>query len=809
MRFFWLMTLFLLGPVFMYAQTITGQVTDVKGDPLTGANVTVIGLSKGAATNENGVYKLDDVPAGEYTLRVTFIGYETKKVPAVLKKGIGRLVMHIQMEDQIMSLDELVVEATRADERTPFTYTDIDAEELKATNLGQDVPYLLRWTPSAVVTSDAGTGIGYTGIRIRGTDASRINITINGIPLNDAESQGVFWVNLPDFTSSTNSIQIQRGVGTSTNGAGAFGATINLNTTHLVEEPFAEVNASVGSFNTTKANLRFGTGLLKDKFTLDGRISRINSDGFIDRASADLESFYLSAAYWGDHSTLRFNVFSGQEITYQSWFGVPKDSLETNRTYNPAGTQKEGEPYENEVDNYQQDHYQLLYSNQFTPNWNLNLALNYTHGEGFFERYLADQFLSGFGLEPVKVGDETVETSDIIDRLWLDNDFYVGTYSANYLSNDNRLKVTLGGAYSIYEGLHFGELIWARFAGNSELGDRYFENDARKTDFNIFGKVNYEILYGLNAFLDLQYRTVDYTFLGLDENLNSVEQSVNLNFFNPKLGLVYALADNKSIYASYAVANREPSRIDFVSSTPSTRPESERLHDFELGYKQNWTNAQLGVNGYAMLYQDQLVLNGQVNFVGTPIRINVDESYRIGLEVVGGIELQPGLDLSGSFTISQNKIQAYRELVDVFAADGSFVGQDELMFEDTDLAYSPDLVAGGQLAYDIFHKNNKQKLELTLLGKYVGEQFIDNTSDSENVIEAYFFSDFRIDYVWNPSFMDEIGIQLQINNVFDAEYETNAWSYRFIDQASGAQSLLQGFFPQAGTNFLLGLRLRI
>ena len=786
----------------LYAQcTIIGQVTDENGEPLIGANVAVTKTRQGAATDENGRYQIENVPAGEHTLKISYVGYESIFRKTLIKPKAERLVLHAQLKERFVQVNELIVKATRASNRTPVTYTNLDKEVIEQNNLGQDVPYLLRWTPSAVVTSDAGTGIGYTGIRIRGTDPTRINVTINGIPLNDTESQGVFWVDLPDFVSSTNDIQIQRGVGTSTNGTGAFGATINLNTSQFYDKAYAKINGTIGSFNTKKANIQFGSGLLNGKFSLDGRLSRITSDGYIDRATADLDSYYLSGAFIGDKTTLRFNLFSGHEVTYQAWNGVPAAFIDDpeQRTFNSAGTEKPGEPHDNEVDDYRQTHYQLLFNNQLTRNWNLNLALHYTKGKGFFELYQAGEYLIDFNLEPVKVGEETIETTDLIERRWLDNDFYGTTYALNYLSNDNRMEVTLGGAYSIYKGQHFGEVIWAEFFSNGEPGHRYYDNDAEKLDFNIYGKINYEILYGLHAYLDLQYRRVDYDFFGFNDDLQQVQQEDQLNFFNPKVGVLFKANEKIDVYASFGIANREPNRNDYTENPTGIRPKPERLYNVELGYRQQWKKARVGANLYYMSYKDQLALNGQINDVGESTRINIDNSYRLGLELEGGAEITKGLHLTANATLSRNKVDRFVEFVDVFDANFNWLRQDQIVREDTDLSFSPSLIVGGAISYEW------SGLELALLNKYVSKQYIDNTSDENNTIDPYFFSDFRLKYQFQTSFIKDIGLTFLARNIFNAKFETNAWSYRYV--LDGGILVDQGFYPQAGTNFLVGISL--
>lgn len=806
----WIATAFLLlGQMAMSQSTIEGRVTGPEGRPLAGANVLLVGTDTGDAADAEGRYRLSSVPAGKHLVRVTYLGYQPLETRLEVPVEAETLKFDFELKEQAIQVQELVVTATRAGEKTPMTYVNLDKEELDENNLGQDVPYLLRWTPSAVVTSDAGAGVGYTGIRIRGTDPTRINVTINGIPLNDAESQGVFWVNMPDFISSTSSVQVQRGVGTSTNGAGAFGATINLSTIEANPETFGEINASLGSFNTRKANVRFGSGLLNDRFILEGRLSRINSDGYIDRARSDLESFYLAGTYIGESSSLSVNVFSGHEETYQAWYGVPADLIdnEQERTFNPAGTEKPGEPYKDEVDNYGQTHVQLLYNNQLSDNWLLNLNGHYTKGSGYFEQYKANEFLPDYGLSIVTLGDTTVSNTDLIRRLWLDNDFYGTTYSLNYEDDEQRLQATLGGAFNIYEGDHFGEVIWAQFFSDGFKDMRYYENDARKTDFNIFGKVNFELLPRLNAYVDLQYRRVGYEFLGFNRDGANVEQSVQLDFFNPKAGLYYTISERSELYGSFAVANREPNRNDYVESTPDSRPQPERLYNTELGYRYRWNKAAISANLYHMAYRDQLALNGEINDVGAYTRINIDRSYRLGLELVGGAELTPGLRLNGNATFSRNKVQSFTEFVDTYNTDFEWTGQKTIEHEDTDLSFSPSIIAGGELSYEMLRDNPTHDFDLALLSKYVSKQYIDNTSDEDNTIDPYSFTDLRLRYRLRAGFADEIEVTLLVNNLFDNLYETNAWSYRYL--YAGETVIDQGFFPQAGRNFLLGMRLRM
>lgn len=787
--------------------TITGQITDKEGEPLPGATVLVLDTGKGVAANENGVYRVEGLAPGRYRLRFSYVGYENQFRETSVIEQTSKTLLHVQLTERVIEMDELIVSATRAAKDAPFSYVNLDKEDIEENNLGQDVPFLLQWTPSVVVTSDAGTGIGYTGIRVRGSDPTRVNVTINGIPLNDAESQGVFWVDLPDFASSTDDIQIQRGVGTSTNGAGAFGGTINLNTTKLKKETYAQISGTVGSFNTRRAKVQFGSGLLNNRFTLDGRLSKITSEGYIDRGSADLESFYLSGAYVGERSLLRFNVFSGQEITYQAWNGVAKSFIDDPnlRTTNTAGTEKAGEPYENEVDNYTQTHYQLLYNLQAGLQWNINLAAHYTRGFGYFEQYKAQQNLLDYQISPLGLGDTVLRTSDLIRRLWLDNDFYGGTFSAAFTSKSNRLRWTTGGAWNQYLGGHFGEVIWARIAGDSEINDRYYENDATKTDFNIYTKFNYQVTDPFSVFVDLQYRLVDYNFLGIDANLNSVTQDARLSFFNPKAGVFYKIDDRQNAYASFAVGNREPNRNDFVGSSPENRPNSERLYDAELGWRWNGQTAGVSLNGYYMWYQDQLVVTGALNEVGELLRTNVPESYRLGLEFSGQWNLGGHLQLSSNLALSQNQLGRFTAFFDNYDADFNYLGQVEETIETAPLPFSPNLVGDLSLGYQVWKQPQKHQLTISLLNKYVSKQFIDVTGNEEATIDPYFFSNLRVQYTLDPKWLDMIGVNFLWRNIWNGLYETNGWAY--VYEVADARQATVGYYPQATTNFLLGINL--
>ncbi len=697
---------------------------------------------------------------------------------------------------RVKELEEIVISGTRAGDNTPMTYYNINKEEIELRNLGQDLPYLLSAIPSLVYTSDAGTGIGYTGMRIRGSDATRINVTINGVPYNDSESQGTFWVNMPDFSSSLNSIQIQRGVGTSTNGAGAFGASVNLETNLHAKDAFAEINNSIGSFNTRRHNLILNSGLLDGKWSFEGRLSQIASDGYIDRASSDLNSYYLQGNYIGKNIIIKALMFGGKEVTYQSWNGVEASKMKDNRTYNSAGLyfDENGKEkfYDREVDDYGQDNYQLHISQILNQNWSLNGALHYTKGKGYFEQYKQDENFSDYGLPNVEIGGVVIANTDLIRRRWLDNDFYGFTYGLNY--DQNRLSVVLGGGYNYYKGDHFGEIIWAKYASDSEIRQNYYDNTGKKKDFNTYLKVNYNLTSRLNIYGDLQLRLVDYSVVGMDNDRRLIDTGNDYTFVNPKVGLFYKFDNNFSLYASFAVGNREPSRRDFIDAP--TLPKHETLNDLEIGYSKSGTKFSFGANFYYMNYKNQLVLTGALNDVGGSIRTNVDKSYRTGIELTGGYVFGSALKWTGNITYSQNKINEYVEDLNDYLEGGVVTKT----YNDTNIAYSPDIIGSSQ-----FTVTPLKGLDVVLFSKYVGKQFLDNTSNESRKLDAYFVNDIIINYTFKTKFIKEIGLNLMINNVFNVKYESNGYAFGYF---YGEEIRETYYYPQAGINVLAGLKLR-
>jgi len=717
------------------------------------------------------------------------------------------LGLNAQQKDTLIvypDLQEVYINALRATPQTPMSYSNIGAQQLDEQNLGQDIPYMLSLTPSVVTTSDAGAGIGYTGFRVRGSDPTRINVTIDGIPLNDPESQGVWWVNMPDFTSSVEDIQIQRGVGTSTNGAGAFGASINLKTQSLRDKPYATTSNTIGSYSTLKNNVKFGTGLIADKFTLDGRLSRISSEGYIERATSDLKSLYLSGAYYGTDQVLRLSVISGKEKTYQAWNGVPLSYLNDDslRTYNSY-------TYENETDNYWQDHYMLHYNKQLVNSGTFNLGLHFTHGEGYYEQYKNGQDFADYDLNNIIVGNDTLTETDLIRRKWLDNDFYGAVFSYN--NSLYKLDYTLGGGWNTYDGRHYGVVRWAEYASNSQIDHIYYDNDGIKTDFNLYAKGHYQYSDDVTVYADLQHRQIDYSFLGKDKNGAERNDTVNFEFFNPKFGAYYQIDNKSSAFASFAIANREPNRSDFVESSPNSRPLHETLYDTEAGYKMEGSNFALSVTAYYMIYENQLILTGKINDVGAYTRENVDYSERKGIELEAMIKINPKWSWSANATFSENTIAHYTQYVD----NWDTWGQESKSYSNTSIAFSPNMIWASQLDYQF-----KDNIELQFISKYVDEQFIDNTSSDDRKLDAYLVNHARLIWDIESGLFKSARLSLQINNLLDEKYVNNAWVYRFksdgydprpddpyVTANSEGGYDMAGYFPQAKRNFLIGLSL--
>ena len=689
-------------------------------------------------------------------------------------------------------LQPVEVQAIRAGEKAPFAKTDLTKKDIEKNNLGQDLPFLLNQTPSVVVNSDAGNGIGYTGLRIRGTDGARINVTLNGIPYNDAESQGTFFVDLPDFSSSVNSIQVQRGVGTSSNGAGAFGATINLFTNEVNKEFYASTNNSFGSFNTFKNNIQFGSGILGKHFTVDGRVSRISSDGYIDRAKSNLKSFYWSTAFVNEKNSLRLNVFSGKEKTYQAWNGVAGYLLKTDRTNNPSGTERPGGPYDNETDNYTQTHYQLFYNRKFNPYWKGNIAVFLTRGKGYYEQYKAQESFAGYGLPDYDNGTTIVTETDLVRRLWLDNYFYGTIFSLQY--QKNKTQLIFGGGYNAYDGKHYGQIKWAAVQVAVPTNYRWYNLTAYKKDFSVYNKWIQQWSSHWQGFVDVQFRNIDYKINGFRNNPGLMIHE-NYSFLNPKIGITYS-NKNWQAYASYALAGKEPNRDDFEAGN-TQQPKPERLHDAEIGVDKKGNNYSFGANFYYMYYQNQLVLTGKINDVGAYTRTNIPKSYRTGIELQGKIKITNWVNMTANITFSENKVKGFTAYID----DYDNGGQQTKFYSKTDISFSPSVIAGGSINF-IPVKNG----EISLVSKYVGRQYLDNTSQRSRSLNPYYLQDIRLNYKIENKIFKATDLTLQLNNVFNKKYEPNGYSFSYI---YGGDLITENFyFPMAGFNFMVGVNVR-
>jgi len=785
-------TAFLLPFVAAAQFSLSGKITDQQtGETLPGASIRIEKTSLKTVSDAGGNYRISNLKAGSYSVIISYIGYQQMQQTSTINSD---QTQNFTLKRSTVQADEVFVRSTRASANSGFTYTNLSKKELAKNNLGQDLPFLLNQTPSVVITSDAGAGVGYTGIRIRGSDATRINVTLNGIPLNDAESQGSYFIDLPDLASSVDNIQIQRGVGTSTNGAGAFGASINIQTTTRQDTAYAQLDNTVGSYGTVKNTVSLGSGLLGDHFTFDGRLSRIKSDGYIDRASSDLKSYFLSGAYYGKNTSVRLNVFSGSEKTYQAWDGVPEDKLLSgNRTYNELGLESNGTFYNNQTDNYVQNHYQLLFSQKLSDKLSFNGALHYTQGSGYYEEYKIAQPFAKYNLTPVIMG---VDTTDLVRRLWLTNYFYGVTYNLNYQAQKN-LNFTLGGAYNQYRGQHYSRLEWTQQNTNITPDYEYSRDNAFKTDFNIFGKMDYR-LGSVNLYVDLQYRHIYYSFLGFDRNLNNVQQSASLNFFNPKVGLSFQIDPGNNLYASFAVGNHEPNRDDYTNSTPSSRPKAETLYDFEAGYRTKQGIFTGGINGFYMLYDNQLVLTGSLNDVGAAIRSNVKDSYRAGVELDGRVQLLQPLYWSVSAALSTNKVKNFQQYLYNYDTDQTELVQ---QYKKTDIAYSPNFVGSSEIGYSPIKGG-----EIALISKYVSKQFLDNTSSDDRKLDAFFVNNIRLRYNFSTKAVKNIGVSFMVNNIFNELYESNGTTYPDIE--SGVTKSYNYYYPQATRNFLAALSLR-
>jgi iron complex outermembrane receptor protein len=773
--------LFLFVSILANAQTFTlkGKVVDENNESLSGATVLVKETNKGTATDFDGKFSMD-LTKGEYTIQVSFIGYKTNIQGVTIVNQDVELNFFLTSDENV--LEEVLVSAVRVNAEVPVTFSNLSKKEISKRNLGQDIPILLNYLPSVVSSSDAGAGVGYTYMSVRGSNGERINVTVNGIPYNDPESHGTFWVNLGDFASSTQNLQLQRGVGTSTNGSGAFGASLNILTDAISEESFGEISNSFGSFGTRKHTVKFSTGKIDDHIEVAGRLSNISSDGYIDRASADLKSYYLQGSYTDENTLIKAVTFGGKEKTYQAWAGLTADELAADRRQNPY-------TYDNETDNYEQNHYQLHWNEQLNKNWSTTLALNYTKGAGFFEQFKEDEDAADFN-------NLIIDGTDVIVRRWLENDFYVVNFNTNYKTD--KLNFISGISYSNYTGDHFGEVIWGEdLAQDVNIRDRYYFSDAKKTDFSIFAKATFKINEKLSGYADLQGRFVNYQTGGITSDLANIDVNADFNFFNPKFGFTYKINQDNNLYTSFAVANKEPNRNDFEGGV--TTPES--LNDLEFGWRLKKENIKLNTNIYYMDYNNQLVLTGALDDVGAPIRETSGNSYRLGLEIDADITINDQFSIKPNAAFSSNKNKNFVTQVNGNLKD----------LGNTDLSFSPDVVVGNILIY-----NPLEHLQISFLSKFVGKQFMSNfssTVSNNDVLESYFTSDLNIIYEMKPTkIFKSIVFSALVNNIFNKEYVDRGYYYTYDDtwSNSGTTTTLDGagYYPQATRNFLIGVSLK-
>jgi iron complex outermembrane receptor protein len=786
--------------------SISGIVENENGELIEFASIFLEGTTYAAVSNSNGSYTIKDISPGNYIIKCTYLGYE----PFILSVTIidANRNLDIQLQGDIFQLDKIEIIANRVEEEDAFTYTNVSKKELSKWNNGQDMPYLLRFTPSVVVTSDAGNGVGYTGVRLRGTDATRVNVTINGIPLNDAESQGVFWVNLPDFGSSAENIQIQRGVGTSTSGVGAFGGAINLNTKSIKINPYASVTTGVGSYATNRLSLKLGTGLINDKYSIDLRYSAINSDGYIDRASSKLRSLFFGASRISNNSSTRLQVFSGSEVTYQAWYGVPQAKLNGSdgdlltHYFNNKGSIYETNAdsinlfvsdrrynyylYDNQVDDYQQTHVQLHDHRKISGSWVLNSALNFTHGSGFFEEYKINESL-------IKYGSSSGGFSDIIRRRWLDNLFYGGNLNLHY--NDPNRQLSIGISAFQYDGDHFGKVEDVVSLNDFTPGGTYYFNVGKKRDLSAFVKANNKISESISLIADLQVRRVDYKVVGDDNDGQMLDLQNDFTFFNPKIGLNYELNDHSLAYASLAIANKEPNRSDFIDNQLNSRPTKEKLYDLELGYQYKTDHFFGELVLYNMIYRDQLVLTGALNDVGSSLRTNVPESFRRGVELNLNKQIS-NWQLGFTGTMSTNKIKNFNEVLYDYTD-----GFEEIVIahKDVNIAFAPSLIFTAQVGYKF-----SEELGITLMNQYVSDQYLDNTANENRKLESYLVGDLLLEYSPELSFAKNVTFKAEVRNLWDRFYASNGYSYSYL---FGSLITENFYYPQAGRNIMFTLQM--
>jgi len=778
MRIIYFLLLIIYTSTSAQQYTISGKVVNNNLDVLSGASIKIEETNQGTSSDGNGEFTLS-LDKGNYTILISYTGFRSTKKEIFLEED--KKLNFILLVDDLV-LDEVLVTAVRAAPNTPITYSNLSKKEISKRNLGQDIPILLNYLPSVISSSDAGAGIGYTYLNVRGSNSERINVTINGIPYNDAESHGTFWVNLGDFASSTENLQLQRGVGTSTNGSGAFGASLNILTDVISEEASGEISNSFGSYNTRKHTVKFSTGKLNNHFEISGRLSKIYSDGYVNRAFSDLKSYFIQGSYSNESSLIKAISFGGSERTYQSWYGLDAKQLSEDRRQNPY-------TYENEVDDYNQNHYQLHWNKKLNNNWSTNLGLNYTKGSGFFEQYKTDEKAEDFN-------NIINDNSNVIVRRWLDNNFYVINFNATF--KNKNLNLISGLSYSNYSGDHFGEVIWGNdLVTHASIGDRYYMSDALKKDLNIFSKATYSISEEFSAYLDLQGRFVNYETAGLTSGRVPIDINTNFNFFNPKLGFIYKIKDQNSLYLSYAKAQREPNRNDFENGVSK----EERLDDYELGWRYNKENFNFNSNLYFMNYSNQLVLTGDIDDVGAPIRATSGNSYRLGLEIDSDIKIGQNFSIRTNAAISSNKNRDFK---------ASINGNLENL-GNTPISFSPNLIVGNILTYE-----TNEKLQFSFLSKYVGKQYMSNLNSNitnQDVLESYFTSDINLGYtIETKKVFTSIVINAIINNIFNKKYVDRGYYYTYNYTDNNGNIITgdgAGYYPQATTNFLIGISFKL
>lgn len=707
-----------------------------------------------------------------------------------------------------INLNEIIVSATRVNEHAPIAYSNMNSQEIKSSNTAKNIPYILQTLPSIVAYSEDGSGVGNTSFRIRGTDATRINVTLNGMPLNNPESQEVYWVNIPDISNSLQSIQVQRGIGSSTNGSGAFGASISMKTQGAKSQSYGEASTGVGSYNTFTSSIAAGTGILKNGLSFDARYSRVTGDGYIRNGKVNHRSAYASISYYKENQLLKLSYINGIQHTGITWEGISPEQMKTNRKYNPAGTYYDdagnAHYYDNETDNYYSNIVQLTYSNVISDKLLLNVGLSYNHGYGYYENYKSDQKFKKFGLSPQTINDSTYISSDIITRKLMKNNFYVANFTLNYILN--KLNLIGGGSLTSYEGDHYGKLRWIKYDNNIQNNYEWYRGDADKKELSIFGKISYNILDNLAVFGDLQYRYIDYRMTGIDDDLEDISNKNYYSFFNPKAGFSYTFNKNE-VYASLSVSNREPLRTDIKESVKGgglQRIQPERMYDYEFGYRYSSELALFNANIYYMNYKNQMIQTGKLNDVGYKLMENVPKSYRAGIELSGAIQPSTWIRLDANITFSKNKIKSYTAYYDLYdnQHDYNFVKQISEYFGTTNISFSPNIVGCGVLTFTPY-----KTLSLTLVGKYVGKQYYDNTSNNSNQLADYFISNLVLGYTFKTQKIGNVDLQFYVNNLFNKRYVGNAWvsTDKF---ENGTDIVYTGLYPQATRNIMVKLGIR-